>query len=426
MIAIPETLTGRSREAAEILLANDRGEFSVPTRGLYPFQWNWDSAFAALGYSHLDGERAVRELESLAGAQWPDGMIPHIVFHRPDPGYFPGPEAWGTDRTPPTSGISQPPVFATAVRRLADRGLVSGERLRRLVETAERWHAWFGEARMDEATGAIGVVHPWESGRDNLPDWDVPLSAVDASGVKPYQRRDLGHVDASMRPTKDQYDRFMALVEFGQSVGWDQKRLKAESPFFVGDPGVTAILIRAERDLADLAEGLGDAEMVKRIRGRAERLAAGMDALWNEEIGAYATLDIRGGGRGPAVSAASFLGFYAGVARGAKAASLNAHFDRIAGRCRYLMPSWDPDSPLFDEKRYWRGPAWLVVNRLIAAGFAWEGDEARAKRIRDDSRALVAEGGFYEYYSPLTGAPLGGADFTWTAAMWLDWAREEV
>ena len=40
----------RFQEALDILKANDRGEFSVPTHGLYPVQFNWDSAFAALGY----------------------------------------------------------------------------------------------------------------------------------------------------------------------------------------------------------------------------------------------------------------------------------------------------------------------------------------------------------------------------------------
>ena len=35
--------------AAEILNENDReGRYTVPTKGLYPFQWNWDSCLTAL------------------------------------------------------------------------------------------------------------------------------------------------------------------------------------------------------------------------------------------------------------------------------------------------------------------------------------------------------------------------------------------
>jgi hypothetical protein len=29
----------------------------------------------------------------------------------------------------------------------------------------------------------------------------------------------------------------------------------------------------------------------------------------------------------------------------------------------------------------------------------------------------------YEYFCPVTGRGVGGDDFSWTAAMWLHWAR---
>ena len=66
-----------------------------------------------------------------------------IVFHEPDDGYFPGPEVWDTRRTPPTSGITQPPVFAIArsaatracSRRRSKRRLCQWRRPRR-IETA--------------------------------------------------------------------------------------------------------------------------------------------------------------------------------------------------------------------------------------------------------------------------------------------------
>lgn len=35
--------------ARAILTANDRGGYTVPTDRLYPFQWNRDSAFVAMG-----------------------------------------------------------------------------------------------------------------------------------------------------------------------------------------------------------------------------------------------------------------------------------------------------------------------------------------------------------------------------------------
>ncbi|MCB2097026.1 MAG: hypothetical protein KDE05_05290, partial [Parvularculaceae bacterium] len=63
--------------AIEVLKKNDRGGYSVPTAGLYPYQWNWDSAFTALGFAAFDRDRAWRELETLFAAQWEDGFTPH-------------------------------------------------------------------------------------------------------------------------------------------------------------------------------------------------------------------------------------------------------------------------------------------------------------------------------------------------------------
>ena len=177
-----------------VLTGNDRGGYTVPAAGLYPYQWNWDSAFAAWGFSTFDVDRAWTELETLFASQWENGAVPHIVFHRPDPGYFPGPEVWATNRTPPTSGISQPPVAAILVRRVYEADPGAGKaRLAALYPKILAWHQWWRTCRCK--SGVVAITHPWESGRDNCPGWDVGLASVDVSGVGAYTRRDTGHVD---------------------------------------------------------------------------------------------------------------------------------------------------------------------------------------------------------------------------------------
>ena len=49
--------------ARDILHSNDAGGFTVPTMsGLYPAQWNWDSAFVALAFVYLgEVERGWKE-----------------------------------------------------------------------------------------------------------------------------------------------------------------------------------------------------------------------------------------------------------------------------------------------------------------------------------------------------------------------------
>lgn len=142
--------------AREVLRANDRGGYTVPTAGLYPFQWNWDSAFAAWGWSTFDVDRAWTEIEMLLSGQWESGMIPHIVFHRPDDGYFPGPEVWRTGRSPATSGISQPPVLASMVRRVFDVDpAVGAVHLRTVFPRLVASHRWWREVRCGEGPASI-------------------------------------------------------------------------------------------------------------------------------------------------------------------------------------------------------------------------------------------------------------------------------
>src|SRR5215207_11659315 len=109
--------------ARKILLDNNRDGYTLPSPRLYPFQWNWDSGFIALGHAYTHPERAIAEIRSMFRGQWRNGMLPHIVFHRPDPNYFPGPEQWRTHALPDappgvfTSGITQPQVFAFIIER---------------------------------------------------------------------------------------------------------------------------------------------------------------------------------------------------------------------------------------------------------------------------------------------------------------------
>src|SRR6202012_2706007 len=77
-----ETPTPRDllAEAAEVLQANDRGNYTVPAQNLYPHQWLWDSCFIAIGLRWLDVDRAQTELQSLLRGQWANGMFPNMIF----------------------------------------------------------------------------------------------------------------------------------------------------------------------------------------------------------------------------------------------------------------------------------------------------------------------------------------------------------
>ncbi|MGI9598465.1 MAG: MGH1-like glycoside hydrolase domain-containing protein, partial [Acidimicrobiales bacterium] len=155
---VPSDATALTEDARRILIENDRGGYTVPSARLYPFQWNWDSVFVALGWAEFDMERAWQEIDTLFKAQWPSGMVPHIVFWTEEASYFPGPDVWRGERGgPSSSGISQPPVAATVVRHLIEAGGVLSEGR---YDAIDRWHRWFHSARDPEDQGIIAVVHP--------------------------------------------------------------------------------------------------------------------------------------------------------------------------------------------------------------------------------------------------------------------------
>ncbi|MEM6823848.1 MAG: hypothetical protein AAGB18_06160 [Pseudomonadota bacterium] len=406
-------------EAKAVMLRNDRGSYTVPTHGLYPFQWNWDSALSAIGFMHFDEARAWTEVETLFSHQWEDGMVPHIVFHARDDGYFPGPDVWATGREVPTSGITQPPVAGFAVRRMFERAsnrALAESHARALLPRIQAWHRWFYENRDPSGTGLVAIIHPWESGRDNSIDWDAALERVPTDGVEPFARRDTDHANPEHRPTQEQYERYIWLLQHFRGLDWDNSKLHDASPFRVVDPGFNAILIRSCLDLAELADTLGESDIAGEAREMAAKGLDAMDGLWSETRGQYLCFDRASGSAVDSPSVGGILAAFAPIPR-ARATALAARIDALSVRAGFLVPSHDPSSPEFDGTRYWRGPVWLIVNYMIADGLKAAGQDAIVAQIMADSVRLIELSGFAEYYDPLSAEPCGGGQFTWTAAM---------
>jgi len=403
------------KQARKILRENDRGGYTVPTRRLYPYQWNWDSGFAAWGFAAFDVKRAWFEIQTLFHGQWDNGMVPHIIFHKRADGYFPGPDVWGTPRIPHTSGITQPPVVTTFARSIYEADKEYGRvHMELLYGRLVSWHRWFMKHRVTD--GMVAITHPWESGRDNAVDWDGAMANVDGSNVGPYERADTHHVNPEMRPKKEDYDRYLAMVQFSRDSGYDEAEIARNGPFRVADVGMTFILLRSCRDLLAIAAELD--HITQEIRGWIHTLEQGVSRHWNENGGFYDSIDLRTGEHAGSLSSASFLCWYAGM----RDDRMLPHLKRILDNVSFAVPSCDPESAAFNRLRYWRGPVWGIINTLIGLGLAEAGHIEFAERIRRDTRKLIAEHGFYEYFCPHDGAPAGGDAFTWTAAIWLTWA----
>jgi hypothetical protein len=425
---LTELKSARDAEARSVLAMNDRGGYTVPNNGVYPFQWNWDSAFVAMGFACFDVDRAWRELETLFLGQWADGMVPSIVFHGESDRYYPGPAAWGTRHQPPTTGISQPPVAASAARMIwnrSDRGPAARARLEALFPKLLASHLWWHEIRDPDGSGLVTVVHPWETGRDNSPDWDAPLAAIVPTVDVSALRKDNKVVDPKERPTDAFYNRVMTLVEEARALDWQGVAVARNLSVRVCDLGVQSILMRADLDLIALARELGrsaEAERLGVLLARSREAFARLKA----PDGSYRSLDLRSGAHAPALASASVLPLYARAVSADDAAAIASLVSTWSKALPYGVPSTDPAFPGFDPLRYWRGPVWLVVNRMIADGLAGYGFDREAEALRQCSRDLILRGGFAEYFDPRDGAALGGRDFSWTAAMWLEWLSPDI
>ncbi|WP_237106113.1 amylo-alpha-1,6-glucosidase [Nonomuraea sp. MG754425] len=404
------------RDAVRVLAGNWDGSYTVPSRRLYPHQWSWDSAFIAIGNARWSPRRARTELLSLFGAQWYDGRVPHIVFNPrvPEDAYFPGPDFWKA--TAPsglrTSGIVQPPVHALAVWKthLADPDPAFLARLYpRLVAQQE-----FLRTQRRDADGLISIVHPWESGMDNSPAWDLPLAAVQATATG-FVRRDLRTVSAAERPTDRDYVQYVEIAQLYRESGY-----REPGPYHVVDPLFNAAYGSAEWSLARIAEVLG-LDPAGHEREAAAMTETMVRHLFDGEL--FQPRDVHSGRLLRSASAAGLTPLILpGLPAEVADALIATAIDRFAVNDMPL-PSYAPDAPGFDPARYWRGPSWVNLSWLV-----WQGLGERrpdlAKTLADAIVRAVSLSGLREYFNPVTLRGHGCRDFSWSAALVLDVVAE--
>jgi hypothetical protein len=406
--------------ARDVLLRNDRGDHTVPAERLYPFRWLWDSSLIALGWATFDEDRAWRELHASMSQQWQSGMVPHIDFNDGAGDYFPGPATWQTDYN--SSGITQPPLTAMTAWHMfttaRDRDLAHSAALA-LYPKLLAFQRWLYDVRRHHDTGLLLSTHPWETGLDNSPAWDAPMAAVDTRAVPAYVRKDTTHIDNEERPPDAFYDRCYALLINLKANGYDMRTATEHCPFLVADVGFNSIAVRASEDLVRLGIELGlDVTEATELHQRGR---AGLASLWNENTSAFTSIDVRNDEPIDIATCSSFFPLITDTPTTTQVTQLANLMNAWAERVTYLLPSFDPNHPSFDERRYWCGPIWINANWFVATGFARHGQSDLARRLQDDSRSLIEQMGCREYFHPSNGTGLGGVNFSWTAALKLSW-----
>ncbi|HEX3568489.1 MAG TPA: trehalase family glycosidase [Candidatus Saccharimonadales bacterium] len=428
--------------AKDVLVLNDRGSYTIPAHGLYPHQWLWDSCFIAIGQRHYDIERAKMEVQSLLRGQWTNGMVPHMIFtkdkiYRRDHNIW---RSWVSPFAPDdviTSGITQPPMLAEAVVKIGEKLPLPERRswYRLVFPALLAYHQWLYQERDPHGEGLVLQIHPWETGLDNTPPWMSELhehllpwwirvlEKTKLDSVTGMFRRDTKHV-----PIEQRYSNIDAMALYAAQKRLCRKEYNIDkildhSLFTIEDLAFNCILIRANEHLQQIARSLR-VTLPDELQERIELSRRSLEELWDPYTEQYYPRDFVTHKLIKEPSIASLLPLYAGCISKERAATLvrsieNPHMFGPA----YPVPSTPLNSPWFNPVRYWQGPTWINTNWLIADGLRRYGCNDHAEALIEGSLEVIDHHGFSEYFNPLTGEPLGAHNFSWTAALAVDWLK---
>lgn len=424
-----------------------------PDREYYEGSWLWDT-----GFNELSGSGEIFS-NFLKFSQWKNGFVPHILFYKKEQErYFPGSKYWQTENSENaplayTSGITQPPVLGFCAfriyKRLKEKSPDKAQDF--LKETYPRilnFHRYLFQNRDQEGSGLVSIYHPWEAGLDNSPRWEECLSRISVTqeqlaGTRELRKDVKGLVAklvgegmreegvrklaSEMRPTNEDYARYLYLMRFLADKNYDDRKIYAEVPFNIKDVLFNSVLYASNEALYLMAHEMRDEKSKAEIKGYLSKQRAVFGKLYDGETGLYYDLDNRTSKLIKRKTIASFAPLFAGMAtpEQAKEMAKIARGKEFKGDSQlFLIPSTARTDPSFYPKAYWRGPVWMPTNWLVARGFERMGLSKEAEEIKNSLLQLVEKSGFNEYYDSDTNKGLGRDDFSWTASLIIDLAKD--
>ncbi len=407
--------------AKEVLKSNRRLGYTLPTNNkLYPAQWNWDSAFISLGYSYFNLEYAIEELEKLISGQWDDGMIPHIIFHDNDESYFPNHKTWDCGNKIPSSGITQPPIIATIIKKIVDQNKLNQSQFKRvetIIKKLKKYLDWFFNYRDINEIGLASIIHPWESGLDNSPIWDSALDKVKIEENLKYERRDLNISRSSNRPLKKDYDGYITLLNQFKKEKYNPIKIVKNSMFNVIDIGFNSILIRATKDLVEVSKkfNLDFTDLKNKISKSEESLIK----FYKDEEQSFFPYDFKNNNLIKIDAISNYFVLFANLQNEHINNKIINKLKQYNSQSEYFFTTVNPKDKTFEERRYWRGPVWINSNWIIYQGLL-DKDKHFSNLIKNKTLRLLEDKKFHEYYNYKTGECLGANNFSWSAALYLD------
>lgn len=350
--------------------------YTRPSPSRYPWQWYWDSCFAAIVWRHFEPQRARLELETLLAAQEPDGFIGHTIFWERPVSLSRLPFYNVAAPRSRQTGTIQPPLLAWAWKiAVGDPGAEP-----RIAAQAE----WLAANRDLDGDGLLWIVQPDESGLDASPKFDPVW------GLRSCAR--IG---------------FPFLVHRNRRLGFDAGRIRDR-----GGPVLCETLVNTLWSLSLQA------------LGRPSATPALIARLWDERRGLFLD-EAQPGGARPAIVTWAALAPLAlpdlpeRIGRRLVEEHLLAEGEFLTPvappSVSAAEPSYEPGGSRGPVRRYWRGPTWVNSAWLVCLGLRRLGYEDEAARLARGLIGAVEREGLREYYDPRTGTGLGAHDFAWSA-----------
>ncbi len=353
-----------------------RFAYTRPSPSRYPWQWYWDSCFAAIVWRRFDSARARAELETLLAAQRDNGFIGHTIFwDRPValsrlPFY--NVAARGSFQTE----TIQPPLLAWAWK-IAVGDPAAEPRIGAQAD-------WLSAERDLEGDGLLWILQPDESGLDASPKFD-PIWGWRANAR-------IG---------------FPLLVHRNRRLGFDARRVRER-----GGPVLCETLVNTLWSLSLQA------------LGRPSVTPALVDRLWDERRGLFVDRAEPGGIRPDPITWTALAPL--ALPDLPEAIGRRLVEEHLLNENEFLTPvatpsvaasepSYEPGGHRGPLRRYWRGPTWVNSAWLVWLGLRRLGYEQAASRLADGVIGAVEREGLREYYDPRTGVGLGATEFAWSA-----------
>jgi|GEM_PF-883188 len=416
---------------------------------LYPGIWGWDAAFHAIGLAHQSGLDGLNELENSSLGQTEEGMIPSILFYDEEQAnrdYYPGPNVWENFSKSELhiSGISQPPVFGFALKRVLEIDPTCKghkDKIKNLFNVAYDYHKWWYEHRDPQGNGLVVTIHPWETGRDNAVEWDVAKNNIRQTQeykdfeFDPSVRKDnkSKEVNPEHRPRDEAYKMFIYLLDDVKKTGYSIKNsdgsYRDDLPFCLQDVTINSFLMTSNEALIELADEFGSPSQKEQLLAWHALTKESYSILWNEEAGSFQSKNILSGNLTKTTNA-SYMAMASNITSKEQALSMSRiiHKWRDAHHIKFGVPSTSPEHPSFEAERYWRGPTWSIVNYVIVYGFIHQAKRYRCPSLIDMAADMLMETldliqqdpEFHEYHNPINGKGCGAKHFGFTSVAFLE------